>query len=99
MKNVVPHTDFIPAIAVDELAELMARIAPLQKRADDLKEQLKATGLERIIGTKHEAVVSLSERETMDTKALRADLGEALLAPYLRSTLVTTLKVTARKVH
>jgi len=86
-------------LAVDELAELLAQIAPLQKRADDLKEQLKATGLERIIGTKHEAVVSLSERETMDTKRLREDLGEALLAPYLRSTLVTTLKVTARKVH
>jgi hypothetical protein len=97
MKHAV--INFIPALAVDELAELLAQIAPLQKRADDLKEQLKATGLERIIGTKHEAVVSLSERETMDTKRLREDLGEALLAPYLRSTLVTTLKVTARKVH
>jgi hypothetical protein len=97
MKHAV--INFIPALAVDELAELLAQIAPLQKRADDLKEQLKATGLERIIGTKHEAVVSLSERETMDTKRLREDLGEELLAPYLRSTLVTTLKVTARKVH
>lgn len=94
MKNVIPQ--IIPAIAVDEYADLLAAIAPLQKRADALKEQLKATGMERIIGTRHEAVISLSERETIDTKALREVFD---VTPYLRSTLVTTLKVTARKVH
>jgi hypothetical protein len=41
--------------------------------------------------------VILSERETVDTKRLRADLGEAIIAPYLSRSLVTTLKVTARK--
>jgi hypothetical protein len=95
MKHIVP-CNFIPAIAVDEYAELLARIAPLQKRADELKDALKATGMERIIGTKHEAVVSLSERESIDTKALREVFD---VTPFLRSTLVTTLKVTARKVH
>lgn len=90
-------TGFIPAIAVDELAELKARIAPLQERADALVAQLKSTGLERIDGTLHTAVVSLSERETVDSKALRAELGEAIIAPFLRRTLVETLKVTARK--
>jgi hypothetical protein len=94
MKNVLPPV--IPGVAVDELADLLAKIAPLQKRADELKEQLKATGMERILGSFHEAVVSLSERETIDTKALREVFD---VTPYLRSTLVTTLKVTARKVH
>lgn len=99
------HSDFyqtvpsvIPAIAVDELAGLLARIAPLQARADQLKSALKALGMERIDGTLHTAVISLSERETIDSKALRADLGEAIIAPYLRRTLVETLKLTARKV-
>jgi hypothetical protein len=94
MKNAV--IDFIPGVAVDELAELLAKIAPLQKKADAIKEQLKATGMERILGSFHEAVISLSERETIDTKALREVFD---VTPYLRSTLVTTLKVTARKVH
>jgi hypothetical protein len=84
---------------VDELAELKAMIAPLQAREDALKEALKATGFERIDGTSHTAVIVLSERETVNTKALRADLGEDIIAPYLSRSLVTTLKVTARKVH
>lgn len=87
------------AAMVDELAALKATIAPLQERADDLVAVLKATGLDRIDGTLHTAVVSLSERETVNTKALRADLGEDIIAPYLSRSIVTTLKVTARKVH
>lgn len=92
-------TGFIPAVAVDELADLLAKIAPLQARADELKAGLKALGLERIDGTQHTAVISLSERETVDSKALRMELGEAIIAPYLKRTLVETLKVTARRTH
>jgi hypothetical protein len=84
---------------VDELAELKAAIAPLQEREQFLKDQLKATGRERIDGTEHTAVVSLSERETVDAKALRADLGEDIIQPYLRRALVTVIKLTARKTH
>lgn len=89
----------IPAVAVDELADLLARIAPLQQRADELKSALKALGVERIDGSLHTAVISLSERETVDSKRLREDLGEAIIAPYLRRSLVETLKLTARKTH
>lgn len=87
------------ALLVDELASLKSQIAPLQEREALIKEQLKSTGMERIDGTKHTAVISLSERETVDTKQLRADLGEELIAPYISRSLVTTLKVTARKTH
>jgi len=85
----------IPAVAVDELAEVKAAIAGLQVRERALVDALKATGRERIVGTLHEAVISLSERETVDTKAMPAELK----APYLRVTLVETLKLTARKTH
>lgn len=88
----------LPAV-VDEYADLLARIKPLQERADELKAALKATGLERISGTKHDAVIVLSERESVDSAALRADLGEDIIQPYLRQTLVTTLKLTGKKVH
>jgi hypothetical protein len=87
------------ATMVDELAELKAMIAPLQEREQALKDALKASGRERIDGTEHTAVVSLSERETVDAKALRADLGEDIIRPYLRQTLVTVIKLTARKTH
>lgn len=96
MKHITPPV--IPAVAVDELAELKARIAPLQERANQLVTQLKALGQERIDGTLHTAVISLSERETIDSKALRADHPE-LVAPYLRRAVVETLKLTARKTH
>lgn len=89
----------IAAVAVDELAAVKAEIAVLQEREKILVASLKATGLERIHGTLHDAVISLSERETVDTKALRADLGEDIIQPYLKRTLVETLKVTARKTH
>jgi hypothetical protein len=96
MKLVIPPV--IPAVAVDELAELKAKIAPLQERADQLVKMLKATGQERIDGSLHTAVISLSERESVDTAALKLDYPE-LVKPYLRSTLVETLKLTARKTH
>jgi hypothetical protein len=97
--NAMTQIELVPAFAVDELAEVKAQIAALQLREKALVDALKATGMERIVGTLHEAVVSLSERQTVDTKALRADLGEDLVAPYLRTTEITTLKVTARKTH
>ncbi len=89
----------IPAVAVDELAEVKAKIATLQEKEKALVAALKATGRERIVGTLHEAVISLSERTTVDVKALRADLGDDLIAPYERVIMVETLKVTARKTH
>ena len=88
----------LPAL-VDEYAALLAQIKPLQERADDIKAALKDTGLERITGTTHDAVIILSERESVDAKALRADLGEDIIQPYLRVALVTTLKLTGKKVH
>jgi len=83
----------IAAVAVDELAQVKAGIAQLQEREKALVAALKATGQDRIVGTLHEAVISLSERVTVDTKAM----PDEMKAPYLRTTLVETLKVTARK--
>lgn len=84
---------------VDELARIKADIAPLQAREKLLVDLLKATGRDRIDGTEHTAVITLSERETVDTKKLRADLGEAIIKPYLNMTDVCTLKITGRKTH
>ncbi len=87
----------IPVIAVDELANVKAQIAELQVKERALVDALKALGKEVIIGTLHEARVSLADVTTVDTKKLRADLGEDIIAPYLRVKMTETLKVTARK--
>jgi hypothetical protein len=84
---------YILGIAVDELAQVNAQIADLQVREKALISALKASGQERILGTLHECTISLSERETVDVKAMPAELK----APYLRLTLVETLRVTGRK--
>jgi hypothetical protein len=86
------------AAMVDELAVIKAQIAPLQEREAIIKDALKATGLERIDGTEHTAVVILSEREVLDSKRLKADHPK-LVEPYLSKTLVESVKLTARKTH
>lgn len=86
------------ALAVDALADVRAKIAELQKTEKDLSAHLKGSGYERITGTLHEARVVLSERESLDVKALRADLGEEIIQPYLRRTDVVSLMLTARKI-
>jgi hypothetical protein len=84
------------ASMVDELAALKAQIAPLQEREQMIKTALKETGLERIDGAEHTAVVILSEREVLDSKRLKAD-HPVLVQPYLSKTLVESIKLTARR--
>lgn len=94
-------TPFNPAIAladmVDELGTVKAEIAALQNREKILTDKLKLTGLTEIDGTLFRATVSTCERETVDTKRLRADLGDAIMAAYLVKTSVSTCRVNARK--
>lgn len=82
---------------VDELAALKARVAPLEARMELIKDNFKMGGRERYDGTEHTAVIVLSERETVDTKRLRADLGEDIIAPYLSRSLSTAVRLTGRK--
>jgi hypothetical protein len=95
------------AALVDELAALKATVSPIEERMEAIKDRLKAAGLRLINppdktayieGTQHRAAVTVSDRETVDTKRLRADLGEDIWATYVSSGLpIVTCKVTARK--
>jgi hypothetical protein len=85
------------ATVVDDLGTVKAEIAALQEKEKALVAKLKLTGMNEINGTLFRATISDAERETVDTKALRADLGEDLIAPYIRTTSVSTCRVSARK--
>jgi hypothetical protein len=98
LTNVAPP--IIPAIAVDEYAQLLATIEPLQARADYLKASLKALGQERVEGTIVDAVISLSEPTYPDRKKLEAHFGlEAFKAEWCYKSLSVTLKLTGKLVH
>ena len=92
---------FNPSVAlaniVDDLGTVKAEIAALQEKEKALVAKLKLTGLDEIDGTLFRATISTAERETVDIKALRADLGEDIIKTYLRSTPVATCRVSARK--
>lgn len=88
---------FNSSAAVDELGLIKAQIAELEQQEKALTEALKATGLKTFAGTFYDCSISHSERETVDTKALRADLGEDIIAGYLRKTAVSTLRLVAKK--
>lgn len=88
---------FDPEKLVDELGLLKAQIAALEVREKEITKALKDGGRDSYAGKLFDCTVSLSERVTVDAKRLRADLGEKIIAPYLKTTDVTTLKVVAKK--
>lgn len=89
---------FNSSAAVDELGFIKAQIAELEQKEKALTDALKATGRTSFAGSFYDCTISHSERSNFDTKALRADLGEEICAPYVREpTKVVTLKLTAKK--
>ena len=84
---------------VDRLGMLLAQIAELQEQAEALKDGLKNEGEGRYAGNLYDAVVTLSERATVDYKQLVKDLGvdAAKLKQYTTTSATITCKVTARK--
>lgn len=88
---------FAPGAVLDKLGTVKALIAKLEVEEKMLADALKATGLDSFAGTFFDATVSRSNRETLDTKTLYADLGKDMFADYVKSTPVVTLKLTAKK--
>lgn len=82
---------------VDDLGTVKAEIAALQEKEKALIAKLKATGLSELDGTLFRATMSTAPRETIDTKRLRADLGDDIISAYVVTTSVTACRVGARK--
>ncbi len=80
---------------VDELGALKAQIAELTAREKEITSLLKAANEPAIDGDLFRATISESERETIDTKALRA-AHPAIAAEFMRTSFVTTVRCGAR---
>ena len=87
---------------VDELGMLLAQIADLTKRADEIKDSIKdsatAGGAKVYEGAMFKATFMETNRSTVDYKSLCADLGVTAeqIAQYTKTTAVFTVKTTAR---
>lgn len=84
---------------VDQLGMLLASIDDLSKQAEMLKNEIKNEGEGYYDGELFRACVSMSQRNTIDHKAVYKDLNISaeLLAKYTKPTAVITLKVTGRE--
>lgn len=82
---------------VDELGLLMAQIADLEAKAEVIKTALKQQE-GKVEGNLFKACVTLSQRATVDNKAVyaEANIPADLIAKYTKTTAVITLKVTAK---
>lgn len=82
---------------IDELGFLLAQIADLEAQAEIIKNTLKSEE-GTIEGDLYKGCVTLSERKTVDNKAvfIAADVPAELIAKYTKTTAVITLKVTSR---
>ena len=82
---------------VDQLGMLLAQIAELEAQAEAIKNELKQQE-GHIEGNLYKACVTLSQRATVDNKAVfkAANVPAELIAAHTKTTAVITLKVTAR---
>lgn len=83
---------------VDRLGILLAQIADLESEAQALKDSLKNEGEGAYEGSLYRAMVTLSERRTVDSKTVFkvAGVPQALIDENTKTTAVITIKVTSR---
>jgi hypothetical protein len=93
--NIITDVKLTP---VDQLGLLLAQIADLEVQAEIIKDQIKNEGEGAVEGSLYKGTVSLSQRTTVDNKAVfvAANVPLELIAKYSKTTAVITLKVTSR---
>lgn len=84
---------------VDRLGQLQDQIKALQEQEAILKDDLKNEGEGVQVGQYYTSDVKLSQRTTIDNKALIAELNvpPALIAKYSKTTAVISITVKAIK--
>ena len=87
----------IAVTKVDQLGMLLAQIADLEAQAEVIKNELKQQE-GHIEGNLYKACVTLSQRKTVDNKAVfaEANVPADLIEKHTKTSAVITLKVTSR---
>jgi hypothetical protein len=77
----------------DRYAFIKAEIEALNKELEQVRKDIKDTGVERLVGERAIVEVALSERSTLDTKAAKEFLTADQIAACTKVTLVETLRI------
>lgn len=86
--------NYTPEFLADEIGAQDAIAKEANARLSALKEEAKRRGIESAQGSHWRISVTAGERETLDTKALRTLLGDAL-DPYYKKTPTCTLRISS----
>src|SRR6201987_5718946 len=78
---------------VDRLGGVKAAIADLQSREKALRDELLSRSVPQVEGAQLGAVITQSIRWTLDTKSVKAEMGEGWWDARCRQSLVTTVNV------
>ena len=81
------------ATLADRYSDIKAQIEALTLQLDAVKAEIKATGRDEIVGERAIVKVSLSERNNLDTKMVRAVLTPEQLAAFTKTTLIESITV------
>jgi len=93
-----PFHNISAADLVDRLGALKAEIADLEAREKALRDELIRRDLPAIEGSAFDATIIAAVRWTLDSKAVRAEMGSAWWDARCRQSLVTTIAVKPRAV-
>jgi len=77
----------------DRYAQIKAEADAWAKKLDEVKAEIKATGVEEIVGTDFTVTIGLSERSTLDNKKVKELLTPAQITACSSTSLVTTIRV------
>jgi hypothetical protein len=94
--SVNPLHNLAPQALVDQLGALKAEIAALEARETALRDELLCRGLTEAEGVRFSATVTQAVRWTLDTKAVKAEMGAPWWDARCRQSLVTTVAVKPR---
>ena len=83
---------------VDQLGTVKAEIADLEAREKTLRSELLKRCVIEAEGAQYAAAVTQAMRWTLDTKSVRAEMGDAWFDRRCKQALVTTVTVAARTV-
>ena len=77
----------------DQIGQLDAQIKALSEQLDALKEQAKASGLDEIEGRIFKVSIGKSIRSSLDTKAVKDELGQQWYDDHCKLAEVTTIRI------
>jgi hypothetical protein len=81
---------------VDQLGAVKVEIAALEVREKTLRDEPLCRGLTEAEGARFSATITQAVRWTLDTKAVKAEMGAPWWDARCRQTLVTTVTVKPR---